>query len=69
MCHMFNGAMSFNQPLAAWDVRKVTNMSYMFDNASSFNQSLDTWDLDRVPYKTGMLTSYHRTSPVWHSQG
>jgi len=28
---MFDGAASFNQPLASWDVSKVTDMEGMFD--------------------------------------
>ncbi len=30
---------SFNQNIGAWDVSKVTSMTYMFNNASAFNQN------------------------------
>jgi len=37
---MFANASAFNQPLGAWRVDQVTNMSYMFWGASAFNQPL-----------------------------
>jgi surface protein len=42
---MFEGATSFNQPLAEWNVSSVTDMSYMFDGATSFNQPLADWNV------------------------
>jgi len=45
MTNMFNGCISFNQPLNKWDISNVTEMILMFRFADSFNQSLDSWDL------------------------
>ena len=41
---MFYNAVSFNQPLASWDVSNVKNMYSMFAYAISFDQSLLNWD-------------------------
>jgi hypothetical protein len=38
------GAASFNEPLAKWNMRKVTTMNGMFYGASAFNQPLATWN-------------------------
>ena len=38
----------FNQPLAGWVVRTVTDMSEMFRDALSFNQPLGMWDVGFV---------------------
>ena len=40
MKFMFEGAVSFNQPLNNWNVSNVTYMWSMFDGATSFNQPL-----------------------------
>lgn len=41
MGRMFYLSNMFNQPLDAWNVSKVTTMSYMFGGASKFNQPLN----------------------------
>jgi surface protein len=48
---MFNGASAFNQPLAKWNVGKVTDMKYMFASASAFNQPLARWNVGNVMEK------------------
>jgi surface protein len=48
MSQMFQGAISFNQPLEKWDVSKVTDMSSMFFGATSFNQPLEKWNVSNV---------------------
>lgn len=55
MSHMFYGATSFDQPLFAWDVRHVTDMSSMFSEAKSFNQPLSTWNVQQVTNMGCML--------------
>ena len=35
---MFRDSKSFNQPLGAWDIQRVTILTAMFQGASSFNQ-------------------------------
>ena len=40
---MFCSARSFTQPVAAWDVGRVTNMHALFANASVFNQPVAAW--------------------------
>ena len=40
MKFMFEGAVSFNQPLNNWNVSNVKGMGGMFEDASSFNQPL-----------------------------
>ena len=40
---MFYDTKAFNQPLNAWDVSNVKNMSYMFARAKAFNQDLCPW--------------------------
>lgn len=42
---MLGVATAFNQPLAGWDVRGVTDMSFLFWAAFSFNQDLSSWSL------------------------
>ena len=42
------GAASFNEPLAKWNMRKVTTMNRMFYGASAFNQPLATWNVENV---------------------
>jgi hypothetical protein len=40
---MFEGALSFNQPLQDWNVHNVQNMSRMFYGACKFQQPLTGW--------------------------
>ncbi|MFV0346389.1 MAG: BspA family leucine-rich repeat surface protein [Bacteroidales bacterium] len=48
MMHMFQDAVSFNQPINDWDVSNVTNMSGMFAGATLFNQNISSWDVSSV---------------------
>ena len=50
----------FNQPLAHWDVSKVTSMRFMFytnggGGRSYFNQPLASWNVSRVVDMYGMF--------------
>ena len=45
---MFNLAVHFNQPVAAWDVGQVTSMYFMFRNGWDFNQPVEAWDVGQV---------------------
>jgi surface protein len=72
MVQMFYGANLFNQPLANWDVSKVTTMTYLFSDANSFNQSLANWTLNPNVNLTLMLsyaglncTNYSATLIGW----
>ena len=55
MYGMFLGAISFNQPLNAWNVSQVKNMDAIFDTAISFNQPLNDWNVSQV---TEMITMF-----------
>jgi surface protein len=64
---MFFGATNFNQPLNAWNVSNVTNMSYMFYGALEFNQPLDAWRLekDKQPNMKNMFSeTFHNKRPI-----
>ena len=52
---MFDSASSFNNPLNAWDMSKVTNVSSMFGFATAFNQPLDNWNTSNVQNMGGMF--------------
>ncbi len=52
---MFDSASSFNSPLNAWDMSKVTNVSSMFGFATAFNQPLDNWNTSSVENMGGMF--------------
>jgi hypothetical protein len=45
---MFESAESFNQPLAAWNLKNVETMERMFFKAKAFNQPLADWDVSKV---------------------
>ena len=45
---LFGKKPKFNEDLAKWDTRYVTNMDAMFQNAYAFNQPLQDWDTSRV---------------------
>ena len=55
MKFMFEGAVSFNQPLNNWNVSNVTNMKFMFCAAESFNQPLNNWNVSNVEDMEGMF--------------
>ena len=40
---MFEGAISFAQPLSLWDTSRVMDMSSMFEGAISFAEPLNSW--------------------------
>jgi hypothetical protein len=40
---MFEDAISFNQPLASWNIDNVESMERMFYDAIAFQQSLQAW--------------------------
>ena len=48
MGSMFQGASTFNQPIANWNVSNVTNMGSMFRGATTFNQPIGNWDVSNV---------------------
>ncbi len=52
---MFHNAIAFNQPLGAWDLRRVTTVKDMFRGAKAFKQSLASWDLDHVKDKDSIF--------------
>ena len=56
---MFYIANKFNQPLNAWDVSAVTNMSGMFNGAIAFSQSLGNWNVSNV---TTFVDMFRNTS-------
>ncbi|MBU6146420.1 MAG: BspA family leucine-rich repeat surface protein, partial [Paenibacillaceae bacterium] len=69
MSQMFQGAISFNQPLEKWNVLKVTDMSWMFWGATSFNQPLEKWNVSKVTNMIGMFsmaTSFNRPLEKWN---
>ncbi len=45
---MFNGDLTFNQPIGNWNTSAVTNMSGMFQYAHAFNQPIGTWNTSSV---------------------
>jgi len=55
MAGMFEDAISFNQPLDAWDVSSVTSLSWMFAGAISFNQPLNNWNVSAVQLMDNMF--------------
>jgi surface protein len=48
MGQTFSGATNFNSDISAWDVSKISRMSFMFLNATVFNQPLNQWDVSSV---------------------
>ena len=65
---MFRGATSFNQPIANWNVSRVTNMDLMFWLATSFNQPIGNWDVGNVTTMQGMFqgaTSFNQPIGDW----
>merc|ERR1719382_2351018 len=56
MFHGFSNSV-FNQNIAAWDTRKVNDMSYMFTYATSFNQNISGWNTNKVAKMSYMFSS------------
>jgi surface protein len=52
---MFFQATSFDQPLGAWNVSKVTIMSLMFYGATKFNQPIGAWNVSDVTNMNSMF--------------
>ncbi len=63
---MFAGCSTFNQPLAAWNVSRVTDMNIMFLECTSFNQPLDAWNVSGVVNMEGMFQSSAFNQPLLH---
>lgn len=45
---LFQGEITFNQPIGNWDTSNVANMFVMFDGAEAFNQPLRNWNTSNV---------------------
>ncbi|MFK5855594.1 MAG: BspA family leucine-rich repeat surface protein [Bacteroidota bacterium] len=70
MRSMFNGAVSFNQPIGSWSTALVTDMALMFRNASSFNQDISTWNTQLVTdmqHMFGEATSFNQNIGNWNT--
>ena len=65
MNNMFEGAISFNQPIGAWDTGKVTDMSNMFQRASRFNQNIINWDVSHVTNMRSMFAHAEDFNQPW----
>ena len=64
MQYMFYNQTSFNQPIGAWDVSNVTNMSFMFRGTSTFNQPLSGWNVSKVTNMSAMFRSSSFNQPI-----
>merc|ERR1719393_519644 len=42
-------------PIGAWDVSRVSDMSYLFDWSSNFNEDLSGWDTSHITSMYGMF--------------
>merc|ERR1712166_1091313 len=65
---MFNEATAFNKDIGAWDVSKVTDMSYLFDVATTFNADISAWDTPSVTTMVGMFwtaTAFNQDISAW----
>jgi surface protein len=62
---MFRGATSFDQPLANWNVSRVTRMENMFRGASSFDRSLGAWSLASSVDLSSMLNGSGMSSSCY----
>ena len=47
MSQMFERCKNFNQPLEAWNVSQVKDMSCMFEGCKAFSQSIQAWDMHK----------------------
>lgn len=64
----FDGASSFNQSIAGWDLSQVTSTARMFQGAFAFNQPIGTWDMSGVTDMSSMFhiaTSFNRPLGQW----
>ena len=69
MEHMFDGAISFNQPIGNWNVSNIADMRYMFKDAMSFNQPIGDWDVSNVTNMQYMFcgaTSFNQPIGDWN---
>ncbi len=48
MTGLFQNASTFNQPIASWDTKNVTDMSYMFTRARLFDKPINYWNTSNV---------------------
>ena len=64
MDNMFEGAISFNQPLEHWDVSNVTSMYHLFQRASAFNQPLEKWNVSNVTNMKEMFCSCSKLANI-----
>ncbi|OEK04737.1 hypothetical protein BFP71_14920 [Roseivirga misakiensis] len=65
---MFEMAISFNEPIAHWEMASVKNMSDMFKDASAFNQNINAWDVSNVQDMSGLFwqaTAYNKPLFNW----
>lgn len=69
MPNLFNGAVSFNQPIGDWDVSNVVNMNSAFMGATLFNQPIGTWNVGSVTDMFNMFlgaTSFNQNLNSWN---
>jgi surface protein len=56
MTSMFYENTAFNQPIGAWNVSNVTDMSGMFSGSTYFNQPIGYWNVSNVTLMDEMFT-------------
>lgn len=68
---LFQGCVSFNQPIGTWDVSGVTNLDNLFRGSSmTFNQSLNAWDVSGVTsmkYTFYGCINYNQSLSTWNT--
>jgi len=77
---LFNGKLSFNQPIASWDTSNVINMSYLFDSGlreyaanapgAEFNQPIGSWNTSKVTTMEAMFynaTAFNQPIGSWNT--
>jgi surface protein len=80
MIGLFNGKLSFNQPIASWDTSNVINMSYLFDSGlreyaanapgAEFNQPIGSWNTSKVTTMEAMFynaTAFNQPIGSWNT--